>query len=168
MASQGSEFYGFTNGFGPNTSSPTQFNIDMNKYVSYVGWTTNFPAVRSQIIPSVSGGLDEYGNAKFAFDFTTHEVPIGTVQGPAWYTWIIMTGGTGGGIQQSIAFTTDGNPNSLTTLYMDSTIYNNTFTYTGTTIPLGTYRVYTTWASTPFRIDNSITNIFFKGDTISF
>jgi hypothetical protein len=51
---------------------------------------------------------------------------------------------------------------------MDSTIYNNTFTYTGTTIPVGTYRVYTTWASTPFRIDNSMTNIFFKGDTISF
>jgi hypothetical protein len=167
MQSRGSEFYGFTNGFGPNTASPVLFNTDMNEYVSYSGWTNNFPSVRSQLIPITSGGLDSYGNAKFAYNFTTHEVPIGTVQGLAWYTWIIMTGDTGGGIQNSIGYTTNGNPNSLTNVFMDSSIYNNTFTYTGTTIPSGTYRVYTTWASTPFQIDNSSVNIFFRGDTIS-
>jgi hypothetical protein len=168
MTNQGSGFYGFTNGFGPDTSSPSQFNIDMNEYVSYSGWTNNFPSVRSQLIPISSGGLDSFGNAKIAYNFTTHEVPIGTVDGLAWYTWIIMTGDTGGGIQRSIGYTTDGNPNTLTNVFMDSTIYNNTFTYTGSTIPAGTYRVYTTWASTPFQIDNSSTNIFFKGDTVSF
>lgn len=168
MTNQGSSFYGFTNGFGPNTSSAGQFNIDMNEYVSYSGWTNNFPSVRSQLIPISSGGLDSFGNAKIAYNFTTHEVPIGTVDGLAWYTWIIMTGDTGGGIQRSIGYTTDGNPNTLTNVFMDSTIYNNTFTYTGSTIPTGTYRVYTTWASTPFQIDNSSTNIFFKGDTVTF
>jgi hypothetical protein len=168
MANVGSGFYGFTNGFGPDTSSPSQFNIDMNEYVSYSGWTNDFPSVRSQLIPISSGGLDSFGNAKIAYNFTTHEVPIGTVEGLAWYTWIIMTGDTGGGIQRSIGYTTDGNPNSLTNVFMDSTIYNNTFTYTGSTIPSGTYRVYTTWASTPFQIDNSSTNIFFKGDTVTF
>ena len=168
MTNQGSGFYGFTNGFGPDTSSPSQFNIDMNEYVSYSGWTNNFPSVRSQLIPISSGGLDSFGNAKIAYNFTTHEVPLGTVNGLAWYTWIIMTGDTGGGIQRSIGYTTDGNPNTLTNVFMDSTIYNNTFTYTGSTIPTGTYRVYTTWASTPFQIDNSSTNIFFKGDTVSF
>lgn len=168
MTDRGSGFYGFTNGFGPDTSSPSQFNIDMNEYVSYSGWTNNFPAVRSQLIPISSGGLDSFGNAKIAYNFTTHEVPIGTVEGLAWYTWIIMTGDTGGGIQRSIGYTTDGNPNTLTNVFMDSTIYNNTFTYTGSTIPAGTYRTYTTWASTPFQIDNTSTNIFFKGDTVSF
>jgi len=168
MTDRGSGFYGFTNGFGPDTASSIQFNIDMNEYVSYSGWTNNFPSVRSQLIPISSGGLDSYGNAKIAYNFTTHIVPVGTVQGLAWYTWIIMTGDTGGGIQRSIGYTTDGNPNSLTNVFMDSTIYNNTFTYTGSTIPTGTYRVYTTWASTPFQIDNTSTNIFFKGDTVSF
>lgn len=168
MLDKGSGFYGFTNGFGPDTNSPTQFNIDMNEYVSYSGWTNNFPSVRSQLIPIVSGGLDTFGNAKFAYNFTTHQVPIGTVQGLAWYTWIIMTGDTGGGIQKSISLTTEGNPNTLTNVFMDTKISNNTFVYTGSTIPTGTYRVYTTWASTPFQIDNSSTNIFFKGDTVSF
>lgn len=168
MNQKGSGFYGFTNGFGPDTGDPIQFNVDMNEYVSFTGWTNNFPAVRSQQIPMVSGGLDSYGNAQFAYNFTTHRVPAGTVEGLAWYTWIISTGNTNGGIQRSIGYTIDGSPNSTINVFMDSTIYTQTFNYTGSTIPIGTYRVYTTWASTPFQIDNSDVDIFFKGDTITY
>ena len=168
MNQKGSGFYGFTNGFGPNTSNPVQFNVDMNEYVSFTGWTNNFPSVRSQQIQMVSGGLDSFGNAQFAYNFTTHRVPAGTVEGLAWYTWIIATGNTNGGVQRSIGYTTDGTPNSLINVFMDSTIYSKTFTYTGSTIPTGTYRVYTTWASTPFQLDNTEVDIFFKGDTITY
>jgi hypothetical protein len=49
---------------------------------------------------------------------------------------------------------------------MDSTIYTDTFNYTGSTIPTGVYRVYTTFADLAFYIDNTANTIYFKGDTI--
>jgi hypothetical protein len=163
----GIDFFGFTNMSVPDNSSSAQFEIDMNGYISFSGWTGGtFPQVRTQSVPQISGGVDPFGNAITAFNFTTHEVPVGTVGDSAWYTWIIPTGSTNNGIQQKINFSINGNPNSMTTLIMDSTIYTQTFNYTGTTIPMGVYRVYTTFADLAFYIDNSINTIYFKGDTI--
>ena len=163
----GANFFGFTNNPPPNTSNPVQFNSDMNKYVSFSGWTAStFPAIRQQVVPQISGGIDSFGNSISAFNFTTHEVPIGTVNGNSWYTWIIPTNATNNGIQQKINFSINGNPNSMTTLIMDGTIYSQSFNYTGSSIPVGTYRVYTTYADLAFYINNSLTTIYFKGDTI--
>jgi len=160
----GISFFGFSNISVPN---PAQFEIDMNEYISFSGWTGGtFPQVRTQSVPQISGGVDPFGNAITAFNFTTHEVPVGTVGDSAWYTWIIPTGSTNNGIQQKINYSINGNPNSMTTLIMDSTIYTQTFNYTGTTIPMGVYRVYTTFADLAFYIDNTINTIYFKGDTI--
>jgi hypothetical protein len=163
----GINFFGFTNISVPDNSSPAQFDIDMNEYISFSGWTGGtFPQVRTQSVPQISGGVDPFGNAITAFNFTTHEVPVGTVGDSAWYTWIIPTGSTNNGIQQKINYSINGNPNSMTTLIMDSTIYTETFNYTGTTIPMGVYRVYTTFADLAFYIDNTVNTIYFKGDTI--
>jgi hypothetical protein len=59
-----------------------------------------------------------------------------------------------------------GNPNVFTNVLTESTIRTNTFTYTGSTIPSVTYRVYTTYPATNFLIDNQITDIYFKGGSI--
>jgi hypothetical protein len=167
MYDLGTTFFGFTNGSVPNGTNPSLFNIDMNEYITFSGWTGGtFPSVRTQTVPQSSGGVDSFGNAISIYNFTTHEVPVNTVGGSAWFTWIIPTGATNNGIQQKIAYSINGNPNSMTTLIMDSSIYSDTFNYTGTTIPTGTYRVYTTFADLAFYINNGGNTIYFKGDTI--
>jgi hypothetical protein len=167
MFNNGYNFYGFTNSSGPTTSNPTQFNNDMNGYVSFTGWTGGvFPTVRTQMVPQVSGGFDAYGNSIEAYNFTTHEVPVNTVSNQAWYTWIIPTGATNNLIQYQIDVNSFGNPNSMTTLIMDSTIYTKTFNYTGSTIPTGVYRVYTTFADLSFYLDNGGNTIYFRGNSV--
>lgn len=157
-------FFGFTNSSVPDTADANQFDIDMNEYVSFSGWTGGtFPAVQSSIVPQISGGVDDYGNAISAYNFKTHKVSAGSVGSPGWYIWIIPTGATNGGQQTQIDY--NGNANALTTVYTDSTIRANTFTYTGSTIPAGTYRVYTTFADLAFYINDN-DNIYFKGNTV--
>jgi hypothetical protein len=68
MYDSGSNFFGFTNLSLPSTNS-TQFNIDMNTYVSYSGWSNGqFPTVISQNIPTTSGGIDSFGNQIVAYN----------------------------------------------------------------------------------------------------
>jgi hypothetical protein len=163
----GVNFFGFTNISSPDTSNPTQFNLDMNAYVDFSGWTSGlFPAVRTQVVPQSTGGVDSYGNAIIEFNFTTHEVPSGTVGGSAWYMWIIPTGSTNGEIQTLIDYNNSGNPNVLTSVNTESTLRSNTFTYSGTTIPVGTYRIYTTFTDVAFYINND-DDIYFKGNTVT-
>jgi hypothetical protein len=158
-------FFGFTNSSIPNTINPTQFNIDMNQYVSFSGWTGGtFPAVQLEVVPQTSGGLDAYGNAITAYNFITHQVPAGSIGVAAWYTWVIPVSATNGLEQTQIDFGIVAN--TLSTVITDSTIRNNSFTYTGTTIPPNTYKVYTTFADVAFYIiDND--NIYFKGNTVA-
>lgn len=158
-------FFGLTNSSIPDTTDPTQFNIDMNQYVSFSGWTGGtFPAVQTEVVPQTSGGLDSYGNAITAYNFTTHQVPAGSIGVAAWYTWVIPVSATNGLEQTQIDFGIIAN--TLSTVITDSTIRNNTFTYTGTTIPPNTYKVYTTFADVAFYIiDND--NIYFKGNTVA-
>ena len=167
MYNSGSNFFGFTNLSSPDTSNSAQFNIDMNNYIDYSGWTSgSFPAVRTQPVPQASGGIDSYGNAIVEFNFTTHEVPSGTVNSASWYMWIIPTGATNGEIQTLIDYNNTGNPNVFTTVNTEGTLRANTFTYTGTTIPADTYRIYTTFTDVAFYLNNN-NDIYFKGNTVS-
>ena len=161
------DFYGFTNLSSPDFSSSAQFQTDMNYYIDYSGWTNGgMPAVRSQYVPQTSGGLDSFGNLIVEFNFTTHEVPAGTVNGSAWYTWIIPTSATNGGIQTIIDLGTNGTPNVLTQIFTDYSLYQHEFTYSGPTIPNGTYRVYSSFVDPAFYINNS-QNIYFKGGQVT-
>lgn len=163
----GVNFFGFTNLSSPDTTNPVQFNIDMNAYIDFSGWTSGlFPAVRTQPVPQSSGGVDSFGNAIVEFNFTTHEVPANTVNSSAWYMWIIPTGSTNGYIQTLIDYSSDGSPNSLIAVNTESTLRQNTFTYSGGTIPAGTYRIYTTFTDVAFYLTNN-DNIYFKGNTVS-
>ena len=65
-----------------------------------------------------------------------------------------------------IDINTSNNPNLLTGVGTESTINSYTFTYSGTTIPATTYKVYTTYPNTIFKITDTQT-IYMRGNTIS-
>jgi hypothetical protein len=166
MYSGGSTFRGFSNGIAPSTSAST-FTQQMNRYLSYSGWSVNAPSVRNAQISPVSGGVDAYGNSIQAYLFKTHEVPAGTVNGYAWYTWVIATGSTNGFVVSNIGVNDSGNPNSMSPVMMNDVYYDMVVNYTGSTIPTGNYRVYTTFGATNMRLDNSLYNIYFKGNALN-
>jgi hypothetical protein len=168
MASQGSPsvFRGFSNGFALSTN-PVTFNQQMNIYIQYSGWGGNAPAVGTGITSSVSGGNDAYGNPITAYLFQTYKVDAGTVAGNAWYTWIIPTGSTNGQKLSQIGFNNASNPNALTAANVQSSVYNLTVTTTGSTLPIGVYRVYTTYTNPTMRFNGSVNDIYFKGNALT-
>jgi hypothetical protein len=161
----GVDFFGFSNASQPSLNQ-TQFNLDMNSYVDYSGWTNGqFPSIITQSVPTTTGGFDSFGNPIVAYNFLTTEVPQNTIRSAAWYTWIIPVTSTNNEIQVEIGFNLDGDPNDLTPIGTNSTIYSYTFTYSGSTIPAGIYRVYTTFPNQIFRVSNFY-SIYFKGNDI--
>jgi hypothetical protein len=161
------DFFGFTNLSSPDFSNQAQFEIDMNYYIDYSGWTdSTLPLIRTQSVPQSSGGVDSFGNTIVEFNFTTHEIPAGTVNGSGWYTWIIPTSATNGMIQTIIDLSINGNPNSFITFGTDASLYQHEFEYTGTNIPSGNYRVYSSFVDPAFYIANSQA-IYFKGGQVT-
>ena len=160
-------FYGFTNQTQPSQVQLT-FNDELNSYLSFSGWSGGvFPSVITQIVPQADAGLDSYGNSIVKYNFITTEIQINTVQCDAWYTWVIPTGATfSSGSQGIIDYNDNNDPNDLVSVNMESTIYSRSVYYTGTTIPVDTYRVYTTYPSNNFYLNNA-SSIYFKGNTIT-
>ena len=161
----GLNFFGFSNATQP-TQNQTDFNIQLNTYVDYSGWTSGqFPTIITQDVPQTSGGVDSFGNSITAYNFKTTFVPSTTTGSRGWYTWIIPVGATNNLTQTQIDYSLS-NPNVMTTLTMESTIYSYTFTYTGNTIPKTTYKVYTTYPNGDFAFDAN-TAVYFKGNTVA-
>ena len=166
MYDSGSNFFGFTNNSQP-AQNQNQFNIDMNKYVDFSGWTNGlFPTIIQQSVPQQSGGFDAFGNPIVRYNFLTTEVIEGTIPVNAWYTWIIPISLTNNQTQTAIDLNIDGDPNSLVTVLTENTINTYTFTYTGNTIQPVTYKVYTTFPSRIFALNNN-QSIYFRGNTVS-
>ena len=139
----------------------------MNNYVDFTGWTNNeFPTLITQEIPQTSGGDDDYGNPIVAFNFKTTKITKNTINGNAWYTWILPVNLTDNKTQTEIDLNTSSNPNVFTTVSTEQTINQFTFTYTGSTITQGTYKVYTTYPNNTFDINDN-DDIYFKGNTVS-
>jgi hypothetical protein len=165
MLSKGSSWRGFF--INPaTTANSVTFNQQFNAYLNYSGWGGNSPAIITGTISPTSGGNDAYGNPITAYLFQTTQVPAGTTPTNAWYTWYISTGATNGQIMSQVGINIAGNANALTAVNMNSGYYNNVVTYTGSTIPAGNYRVYTTYGASEFRINSSLNNIYFKGNTL--
>ena len=164
MTGYSSTFYGFTNGSQPSPIALT-FQTDMSAYVNFTGWTNGiFPTIKKQTVPQTSGGLDSFGNPIVAYNFYTTAVSANTINSKAWYTWLIPTSLTNNQYQHEIELGVV-NPNILTSLLMEPTIYTNTFTYTGPVIANTTYRVYTTYPSSNFELLDS-SNIYFRGSVV--
>jgi hypothetical protein len=164
MSSQGSSFRGFWINT-PTTANPITFNDQFNAYLSFSGWGVTAPSILTGPISTTSGGNDAFGNPINAYLFQTTKVSGGTA-GNAWYTWIVSTGATNGQKISQISTNIAGNPNALTARNMTAAYYNITVEYTGGTIPAGTYRVYTSNTNTDFRINASVSDIYFKGNTL--
>jgi len=166
MFDSGVSFYGFTNSSQP-TQNQSDFNVELNTYVDFSGWTSGlFPSIINQDVPQSTGGNDSYGNAIVAYNFKTTQVSANTVTGKSWFTWMIPTGQTNGLYQIKIDYSTSSPSMPPTTVNTEPTIYSYYFTYTGSTIPQTTYRVYTTYPGTNFYLLNT-SNIYFKGNTVS-
>jgi hypothetical protein len=166
MFDGGSNFFGFTNNSQPNQDQ-TQFNIDMNRYVDFSGWTSGlFPSVIRQSVPQQSGGFDTFGNPIVRYNFLTTEILEQTIPVSAWYTWIIPISLTNNETQTAIDVNSDGDPNSLVTVNTERAINTYTFTYSGDTIPPTTYKVYTTFPNRIFALNNN-QSIYFRGNTVS-
>jgi hypothetical protein len=165
MTDEGVDFYGFSNGSQPSMA-PAYFNDDMNAYVNFSGWTNNvFPEIITSNVPQTTGGVDALGNPIVAYNFETVGVSIAeSTSGNAWYTWIVPVSLTNNLTQLTIGYSTSS-PSPLTIVSTESTIRTNTFTYTGNLIPKTTYRVYTTYPGTNFRLANTGV-IYFKGESV--
>jgi hypothetical protein len=139
----------------------------MNKYVDFSGWTSGlFPTIIQQTVPQTSGGVDSYNNPIVAYNFLTTQIPQNYVGGQGWYTWIIPTSLTNNQRQTAIDLNINNVPNLFTVVGTEGVINNYTFTYSGTTIPATTYKVYTTYPNIIFKISDS-NNIYMKGNTIA-
>lgn len=167
MFNAGASWYGFTNGSGPTSSS------DLGSYLSYYNQnagTGNVPSIVTATVPQSGGGNDSFGNAIEQYKFVTTEINSGTVSGDAWYTWIIADESIGGaGTANRVREIENSNgqgSSNLTARSLTSSYY--TYTVTNPTgFANGTYRIYTTYSSQDFRLDNSSTTLYFKGGLVN-
>lgn len=162
MLNKGLSFRGFSNGTSP-TLNQNDFNIEMNNYLDYSGWTNNGLIVSIVSVASNSLGVDGFGNPRSIYNFNTGQVSATTIQGESWFSVIIPTGLTNGNYQKEIGLSS-GDMHSFTGVKTDSIIYSYTFTYTGYNFNRTTYRLYTTFPSTEMLLDNTDTSIYLKGN----
>lgn len=163
MYNKNLNFLGFSNGSSPS-SNQGDFEIEMNAYLDFSGWTNGF--LRTFLNTSLGNSLVDYsGNSISQYNFQTLTITKGIVNSDAWYTFIIPTGLTNGLFQKTIDVS-QGDPHTFYQINTDSIIYSRTFTYTGITYQSGTFRVYTTYPSLELFLDNRITTLSFKGNTI--
>jgi hypothetical protein len=164
MDSIGSNFKGFTNGT-TLSSNDNDFNLEMNHYLNFSGWNNNEIFAISSSVSSSRLGSDAFNNPRYTNDFYTVGILQNSLENKAWFTVLIPTGQTQGFIQRQISVS-EGDPHNFTNITPDSTIYSKTFTYSGYNFNRTTYRVYTTFPSTEFLLDNSQYPIYFKGSWV--
>jgi hypothetical protein len=172
MTSQGSTWRGF-NQVGAPSLTQGIFDSQMNAYLAYSGWTGNLaggaePAIITAPISTTSGGNDAYGNAITAYIFQTVQIPIGafTAATNNWVTVFVSTGATNG-----LKYSTVKNGTSAGTMTakgVTASGYSNLIiNYSGSTnIPAGTYRMYSTYAATDFRLSTGLLPNYFQGGTL--
>lgn len=163
MYSQNLNFLGFSNGTSPSENG-VEFQKEMNAYINFTGWTNGFVRTGS-FISNNNTGLDNFGNLQTSGNFTTIRIVQNLVQCPAWYTFIISSGLTNGLYQKKIGVS-QGELHDFYSVKTDSSIYTRGFNYTGTSYSQTNYRVYTTFPSTELLFDNSLTTLYFKGNTL--
>ena len=171
MTSQGSTWRGFNQVGSPSLSQAT-FDVQMNAYLAYSGWTGNLaagqePAIITAPISTTSGGNDAYGNPINAYVFQTVEIPVGafTATSSNWITVFVSTGATNG--QKYSTVKNGASAGAMVSRTMTSGYYNLVINYSGSTnIPAGTYRMYSTYAGTSFQLGTSALPNYFQGGTL--
>lgn len=194
MGGFGLSFSGFTNGTFPSTTQ-VNFETEMNKYMDFffnnlnigrvvvknpknrtpglnpITWLDRYFTVlktgfNGSIVNSDLEWFDDVGNKIHDNNLQTLIVSSGTISDKAWYTLFVPTAHTETYIQKNIGVSY-GDPNRFTDVTMEPNIYSLPFNYTGIHFENTGYRVYTCFPSNEFLIDNSLTNIYFKGSFLS-
>ncbi|WP_396144513.1 hypothetical protein [Flavobacterium sp.] len=150
------------------SSNQTTFNAQMNAYLSYSGWGNLSPAIFSAPIPTTSGGLDQYGVYKSAYQFETLQVPPNTIPTGVYCQFVIFVpiAALNGNHYSTILM---GNSASGFTMYQCSPLVINgvelTINYTGSTnLPAGDYKVYLN--TSQFRFPPGANPVYFHGGTL--
>lgn len=159
LAEGNSGFFGF--GYGLPPLDGTEFSRYMRMYAT--SGVTGLPNVIYQLVPQTTGGSDFYNNPKIAFNFETTRIITNTVLEDAWFTWVIPTVLTNNLKQTQISYGNQNSPFVLNSAMMNTTISDILFNYSGSTYANNFYRIYTTYPSTEFYLNNSISDIYFKG-----
>jgi hypothetical protein len=166
MSGKNSKFYGFSNGM------PPQSNADIINYMEmFALFGGNFlPSVIRQSIPQESGGVDDFGLPIVQYNFKTTRVSLNTINGPAWYTWVLPKDSINDGKQTKISYlsttATTISENELLVQNMNNTIYNYESVYTGLNFTPNRYSLYTTFHAHNFSLNNNVKYIYFKGNTV--
>lgn len=152
-------FFGFGHG-APPLNGP-EFITYMKMYAT--SGVTGLPAVIYQNVPQITAGNDVFGNPKIAFNFETTIVSASTVVEDAWYTWVIPTILTNNQLQTEISYGNQNSPFILNPAIMNEYLDAFQFNYNGTVFYNTFYRVYTTFPSTEFYLNNITSDIYFRG-----
>jgi hypothetical protein len=152
-------FFGF--GYGTPPLNGFEFTNYMRMFAT--SGITGLPNVIYQIVPQSTGGNDSFNNPKVQYNFETTIVSGGTISEDAWYTWVIPTALTNNQKQTQISYGNQNSPYILSSVIVNSVISDFVFNYTGSTYANNFYRIYTTYPSTEFYLNNLNTDIYFRG-----
>lgn len=107
------------------------------------------------------------GERSFLFDEL--RVPLGTVEGFAWYTFIIADEYLDNGRLTKIEFSKTGfeDMEDVTEISLNSNLYDyGVVNYEGNVFENNQYRIYTTWINQSLKLNNS-TDLYFRGKKIN-
>jgi hypothetical protein len=147
---------------------------DLNNYYNMVLWTNGtLNKVISVDVPQTTGGVDEHGNNKSAYNFTTVKIPKGTLDEWAWVTVLIPTSAMRNDTKRQTkiaSYSKNGNKitssgNGTQTVFNVNPMLSSYLIYSnGTVIPKGNYRVYCTFGGTNMRFKFNTTNdVYLRG-----
>lgn len=147
---------------------------DLNNYLNMPFWSNGIlPQVLTADIPQSSGGVDQHGNPKVAYNFETVKISKNTVNDNAWVLVLIPTSAMSNDTkrQNKIGYYAKNGTrivssanNSQTILNTNTLLSSFVINYTGNIIPQGQYRVYSTYTSSHMRIGfNSTNDVYLRG-----
>jgi hypothetical protein len=145
----------------------------MNAYLSFSGWTGNLangdePAIyTAPICLSSCSGSDSQGITIQPNIFQTITVPLGafTATSSNWCTIFVPTAATPG--QKYSTVKNGTSPGGTLARTMNSTYNSLIVNYSGSTsLPAGTYRMYTTYVGTGFQLSTSVLPNYFQSGTL--
>lgn len=155
-------------GFHGVNGDAWKFNLP--NYISMPHWTDGrLPQIIEAEIPQTSGGIDSYGNPVVAYNFKTAKITKNTVNDN--FSWVIvlipvdaMNGDTKRQRRIQVVQKVGTVTKSSTIYTTDNVLSGTIINYQGNRIPVGQYRVYSTYPSTGMRlILNSTNDVYIRG-----
>lgn len=165
-------FYAFFTGVGIKETNYKDF---LN-YIDMPYWYDGtLPAIIQSDIPQTSGGSDDFGKYIQKYSFKTIKINKGTLKEYGWVTVLIPVSALANDTLKQISIgyyakngtkIVSSGTNSATMLNTNPMLHSYLLNYTGTRIPAGKYRIYSTYSSTGMRIGFNYENdVYFFGGT---